>query len=543
MNFDILNKFAKGVDKTKADGSLQNAIIYTRVSTKEQMDTNKSLDWQKTSCEKYSSEKGFRILEYFGGTYESAKSDERKEFTRMLKYVKSKTKDKISYIIVYSFDRFSRTGENAIYISSELKKTGVDILSATQHIDLDSNAGKFQQNIHFLFNQYDNDMRKQKCVEGMRSKLKRGEWLGNCPIGYSYSKESKQQTVVITKKGPFIKKAFQMRASGSTHKEIISYLKKHEIVVYKQYLSKIFKNPFYLGYIAHNFLDGKVIKGNHPALISLELFEQVNGIRKVNNVKQNKANDNLPLKGFVRDYATDEVFTGYLVKPKKLYYYKVNKIGIGVNRSQKMMHEKFNELLSTYSISAKFIAPLKKQLMLTWNTLKENHVGDKISQVKRLKAVEDKIQKIEERFAFGDIDKELFNKFHGNLKAEADSINKELKGNHFNLSNPEELITFALQLSSEGPSTWASGDFDQKQRLQELFFPPGIHFDAENNQYRTIEVNPIFSLIQRLSSDLEGNKKGTSPDFSVMSPSVHQSMLVPNQFLRYLNKIEDLKYI
>jgi DNA invertase Pin-like site-specific DNA recombinase len=58
---------------------------------------------------------------YFGGTYESAKTDERREFNKMLAFVK-KSKERIAYIIVYSVDRFSRSGTNAMYITDQLKK-------------------------------------------------------------------------------------------------------------------------------------------------------------------------------------------------------------------------------------------------------------------------------------------------------------------------------------------------------------------------------------------------------------------------------------
>ena len=51
---------------------------------------------------------GFEIVKYFGGTHESAKSDDRKAFKAMLKFAKQSKS--VGYIIVYSFDRFSRTG-------------------------------------------------------------------------------------------------------------------------------------------------------------------------------------------------------------------------------------------------------------------------------------------------------------------------------------------------------------------------------------------------------------------------------------------------
>src|SRR5580704_6477130 len=136
----LLKQFAKGKSKEEKDERIQNCVIYTRVSSKEQMDTNQSLEWQKKYCMEYAIKTQLNIKGYFGGTYESAKSDERKEFSRMLQFVKA-CKEKISFILVYSLDRFSRTGDSAIYIASGLKKTGVNIVAVTQPIDTNSHAG------------------------------------------------------------------------------------------------------------------------------------------------------------------------------------------------------------------------------------------------------------------------------------------------------------------------------------------------------------------------------------------------------------------
>src|SRR6202008_3184432 len=192
-----LGDFAKGATKSKLYNLLKNAVVYTRVSSKEQMDTNKSLEWQKSACEKYAKDQNFRILEYFGGTYESAKSDERKEFSKMLKFVKSQKVNTISAIIVYSYDRFSRTGPGSIYISSELKKLGISVLSATQPTDPDSISGSFQEWLQYLLGHMDNENRRKKSVDGMTEKMLRGEWMGICPMGYSYDKNAKEQTIVI----------------------------------------------------------------------------------------------------------------------------------------------------------------------------------------------------------------------------------------------------------------------------------------------------------------------------------------------------------
>jgi hypothetical protein len=77
-----LGKFAKG-DSLKAIHT-ENCVIYTRVSTKEQAEGNLSLGTQKKACEMYALKNGYNILSHFGGTYESAASDERKEFKKLI---------------------------------------------------------------------------------------------------------------------------------------------------------------------------------------------------------------------------------------------------------------------------------------------------------------------------------------------------------------------------------------------------------------------------------------------------------------------------
>ena len=68
-----------------------DGVIYTRVSTMEQMMENGSLETQKKLDEEYAFKNNIRIVEYFGGKHESAKTDGRKEFQRIsIEYVNQK---------------------------------------------------------------------------------------------------------------------------------------------------------------------------------------------------------------------------------------------------------------------------------------------------------------------------------------------------------------------------------------------------------------------------------------------------------------------
>ena len=520
-NETLLNRFAKGGASTKSNydnlnnGSIQNCVIYTRVSSKEQADTNQSLEWQKKYCVDYAIKNHLSIQGYFGGTYESAKSDERKEFNRMLKFVKG-YKEKISFILVYSLDRFSRTGDSAIYITSQLKKIGINVLAVTQPIDTNSHAGALQQNIQFIFSKYDNDLRRQKSIDGMREKLLRGEWLGNPPTGYSYDRThgTKEQRIIINDKGLLIKQAFIWRAEGKTYQEIINRLEAAGLKLAMQILTDVFRNPFYCGMVSHNFLGGKLVKGKHPALIDDELFLKANSLKKTDGYKIKKVNDCLPLKVFVKDDESGAPFTGYLVKKKGLYYYKANRIGIKINRNISIMHDKFREFLNQFSISEMFIDPLKQQLRNTWDNLTESNTDFKKSLSHNIKEVDDNLENLEERHAFGKINEEVFFKFYNKLIAEKKALAEQYEKLSQKLSNPNDLINFTCRLASKISTVWDMSDYYQKQRLQYLIFPDGISYDTRIEHYRTQKVNSVFALIAYLSKATKENKNG-SFDFSI----------------------------
>ena len=175
-----------------------NLIVgYTRVSDAAQFD-NTSLETQKKDAIVFAQRRGLEIKCFFGGIVESAKTDERKEFKRMLDYVK---KDKsISAILVYSYERFSRS-EYAADLSRELAKIGVKVLSVIQELDVTSAAGKLQQSIFYAFGYYDNELRREKIIRATISLLMEGYYMsGKPPFGYTNLKnreKAKYQEFVI----------------------------------------------------------------------------------------------------------------------------------------------------------------------------------------------------------------------------------------------------------------------------------------------------------------------------------------------------------
>ena len=298
-DISIFKTFAKG-KKCIETKSGTNCVIYTRVSAKEQTD-NLSLETQRKGCNQYADRHGFSVLANFGGTYESAQTDERKEFVAMLSYVK-KCREKISYILVYSLERFSRN-DNSIWLSGQLRKLGIEIISVTQPIDTSNPSGQMQQKLLFLFGEFDNQLRKQKCMDGIKDMLMAGDWPTMQPLGYDSNKVNGRRRITVNQNGRLLRKAFHWKAEeGVTNETIRARLAERGLKLNHQRISAIFRNPFYCGLMVHRMLEGEVMEGNHEALVSREVFLKVNGLLDSNThgYTIEEENEAIPLKRFLR---------------------------------------------------------------------------------------------------------------------------------------------------------------------------------------------------------------------------------------------------
>jgi site-specific DNA recombinase len=524
---DQLNKFKKFSPERKALGENTNAIIYTRVSTKEQADTNTSLGTQKRYCENYAKTNGLNVVAYFGGTHESAKSDDRKEFKRMLKYVKQS--GSVGYIIVYSYDRFSRTGSSASQITHELLNQGIQVKAVTQEVDTTSASGKFQQNLFYMFSQFDNELRRDKTITAMSDLLRKGYWLWNPPIGYSNKKKFHKAVdwdIVIDEKGKHLKKAFMWRLKNTyTNAEIVRRLNAAGMRINEKRLHEIFKNPFYCGILVCKMLPGEIIEGKHKPIISKEDFLKINS-ESHPQVKEYKTdNDQLPLKQFVYCEACNTPLTGFLVKQKGLYYYKCRTKGCNCSKSAKKLHEQFEQELSSYQVDSKYLEIIKDVMIYTYDSVTKEVRENETNIKKQLSILKTKIETIEERFAIGEIENGIYKKFKTKYETEAKNLQSSIYSSTISSSNLKIAVNKALDMSSKLSEIWTSGDLYQKKKIQNLVFPSGIGYDKLKGKVQTKRVNTIFSSIPLLTRDLDKIKSGEPINFDQFSARVTSSEL------------------
>ena len=513
-----------GKKKTKKEkvtkfSELENkvAALWTRVSTERQEENNCSLETQERICREYAANHGITIKKHYGGTHESAKT-EGQLYRQMIAEV-AKDRD-INIILVYSFDRFSRAGNEAIMTKAYLKSKGVYVISATQPTDPDSCAGEFMENILFLFNQFENSLRRDKAVTGMTACLQRGEWYGKAPLGYDHKKVGKTHILTVNDKGRILKKAFQWKANeGMGDIEIVKRLAVEGLRIDRKHLNKILHNPFYCGKITHNLLGDEIVEGKQEKLIDEATFSKIQGITHAGYEHQQET-EPFPLKRHVRCSDCGGYLTGYTVKSRGRDYYKCNKKGCKSNHSTERMHQLYCALLNTYSIPKPLVPILTKVLHKVFREYNQERSDTRTLLLKNKCETEKKLTALKVRFGMGEIDRDIYKATSEHLNSQLTQIDKALQEAERDLSNEKKYIADVIAMSCKLGTLWQEGDFRTRQKLQNLVYPDGILFDKHLGCYRTENENEVFCIFRSISTSYIVEKEKAAKENTPLSPYV-----------------------
>ena len=105
------------------------AVIYARFSCEKQ--TEQSIEGQIRVCNEFAERNGYTIVHQYIDRATSGKTDHRKEFQEM---IKDSAKGGFDFVLVYKLDRFARNRYDSAMNKALLKKNGVRVLSACEHI-------------------------------------------------------------------------------------------------------------------------------------------------------------------------------------------------------------------------------------------------------------------------------------------------------------------------------------------------------------------------------------------------------------------------
>lgn len=188
---------------------MNKAVIYARVSTREQEREGYSIPAQLELLESYAQKNNLKVVQKFTDN-ETAKKEGRTHFNNMLKFLKSNKS--IRTILVEKTDRLYRNFKDYTTLDEfkdleiHLEKEGF-VLS-----DSSKSHEKFIHGIKVLMAKNYIDNLSEEVRKGFKEKCKQGEFPSNPPYGY---KRLDSKTIIIDPEtSPYIKRAFELYATN-----------------------------------------------------------------------------------------------------------------------------------------------------------------------------------------------------------------------------------------------------------------------------------------------------------------------------------------
>jgi site-specific DNA recombinase len=297
-----------------ADSAQPTGVLYLRVSTPSQVKTDYdpegiSIPAQREACMRKAAQLGVQVIEEYIEPGKTATSmDKRPAFQAMLERIR--TQRDVNYVIVYKLSRMNRNRLDDAFVLSRLRKYKATLVSATESID-ETPVGQLMHGILAAFNEYRSAEDGADIRYKMGEKAKHGGTLGKAPLGYlnvrdRFEGREVRAVAIDPERATFVPLAFELYATGQYSLERLA----DELTarglrtrpgrypagpVSDSKLGAMLRDRYYLGVVSYN---GAEYPGRHPALVTQELFDQVQSILDASGVSgERRRTHNHYLKG------------------------------------------------------------------------------------------------------------------------------------------------------------------------------------------------------------------------------------------------------
>jgi site-specific DNA recombinase len=505
------------------------AVIYTRVSTREQVE-NLSLDSQERLCRRYCEEQGFKLLGVFCDEGKSARTTNRPQLQAMLEYCKNHS-GSIDAVVQYRLDRIMRNNSEFFYLKGYLESLGIRLVYATQPNIDGSPEGELMEGMISSTSQYESRIIGKRARDGMREARRRGKMTNAPPIGYKWQRISDESGEIIPDpdRAAMVAEAFRLFAEGvlspaeiTRHINRMGFKSPRSGQPFRQQsLFRMLRNRRYAGYVFIDEAEGWV-KGIHIPLVDDATFDRVQ--RRLDagsaiQVPRVLDNPEFPLRGLVRCPLCNRHLTASFSTGRHGgrygYYHCGGKACGGLNIRREKLEGAFLDLLDSIVPAPALAAQLKTKL-LDVHRQRQSNVRSELRKVhQEISALENKLNRLNEAFIFErSIGKDVYESMKPGLQNRLDDL--RLLRDDLSEENIEfeHLLDFAFSVLSNSRRMWEKASPEQRIALQRAIFPEGLVYTADEG-YGTPVTSSGFSLLGLLNRPEEAMAvpRGIEPRF------------------------------
>jgi len=450
------------------------AVLYARVSTKDQEREGFSVPAQERLLREYAATHGIVIAKEFVDV-ETAKRAGRTNFVNMMSWLK-KNKETCKVVLVEKTDRLYRNLKDWVTLDGldleiHLVKEGI-ILS-----DDSRSAEKFMHGIRVLMAKNYIDNLSEEASKGMREKARQGIWPSRAPIGYRNIQRDDGKKVIEPDpdRAPLVSKVFEWAATGEQSlsglaklaREAGLTMKKSGKPIQRATLHRVLHNPLYKGDVEW---DGECFPGIHAPLVTPELWDRVQETLDSRYQHQRHGQDRhrqFAYAGLLTCGHCGCAMSAQIQKERYVYYHCTGfrgNCGEPYVREEKL-GEAFSAVLAKLSIPPTFMEYLRE-------ALRRSHADERAFHEQTVLRLEKECAKLQRRIDQAYLDKldgvieaDFFERHAGGWRDEQRRLRKTiLRHEDANQSYIEEGILL-LDLASEAHVLFEDQPAEQRRRL------------------------------------------------------------------------------
>ena len=292
---------------------MTQAVIYTRVSSREQQQEGFSLGAQAKLLKEYADRNDIGIVKAFEDV-ETAKATGRKQFSEMVTWFKRNRSCRV--LIVEKTDRLYRNFRDAVTL--EDLDIVIHFVKEGSAVSKDSKSQtRLIQGIHLVMARNYSENLREEVKKGMREKASQGVFPGHAPFGYRNNKA--ERTIEVDPvDSVIVSRLFELYVTGS---HSLTTLAKAIRVETGKMISRgnahlILKNRFYTGSFEWS---GQTYPGTHPVFLRPGLFDEAQSVLHGHN-RPKYSKREIAFRGLMQCAYDGCMVTGEVQKEKYVYY-------------------------------------------------------------------------------------------------------------------------------------------------------------------------------------------------------------------------------
>ncbi len=469
----------KNVNKKASATTAKRFVALARVSSREQEREGFSLDVQESALKAYAARAGGQIVKLYRIAETASKTDERKTFKELLRYVKDNSTT-IDGLLFYKVDRAARNLFDYVELERLESDYGIPFISVSQPTET-TPAGRMQRRMLASMASFYTEQQSLDVREGLNRRVQSGLFVGLAPYGYQNKRvEGRSLVVVAEQKAKNVRLIFDLYAyQNCTIDGVVQRLADNGINYSdsapgwcRSKIHNILRDRAYIGEVRYK---GQWSPGSQPPIVERHVW---NRVQTLLGEKAYKSNELTYAGGIIRCAHCGNLITGESVikkqTGKEYIYYRCTMYKSPGHPNVRLTEAELDAQVLSVFDSIRQEQPIRdwfaKHLRL-WALDQQRQSRQNTEQIQReLKLLLEQQDRLLNLRLLGEIEADTFARKNTELRDRIANQTLQLEAATRSRDELADVAAKVFELSQALKDRWLTADFEEKRSYLEIVF-------------------------------------------------------------------------